>query len=430
MNSSRRFLLAAAASFAVLPAQNCTDNQYGLYLVNSQGVVAPTNAGEYQFATDAVYLAFDPALPTGLYYVQVTDPVGNGDEVLSTNDPQDRFVQVTNNAGVISLSLPLTNGNNPPVFGLGLNGIGQSILLQPFRSSLDEPCRFKAWFGDSPLLTPGYETNPYLLEGGFDPVNNRCRVRSYASFNIGDGSGNDVFGLVFLDADHDGIHDAGETGVPGVEIHLTNGVTTLQQTTGNDGGYRFVDVAHGTWTVELVLGPNSPYNATTPSSRVVLVHDCADVGVADFGVAPRQLACNGHTIGFWRNNHGKALVTNLGILAVLPALHLVNASGQYVSPATVTAWATWLQGANATNMAYMLSAQLAAMYCNVAAGFVDSQCLVNGGSLGIVSIQSLMQQAILSLAAHPYTPSGSPFRAQQQALKNALDAANNNQNWL
>jgi hypothetical protein len=41
-----------------------------------------------------------------------------------------------------------------------------------------------------------------------------------------------------------------------------------------------------------------------------------------------------------------------------------------------------------------------------------------------------MQQAVASLAVYPNTPSGHPQRAAQEALKNALDAANNNQNWL
>ena len=76
--------LTAASFLAALPAQNCTDNQFRLHLVNSQGIVAPstTNPGTgevtYHFATEAVYLAFDPALPTGTYYVHVTDPIGGG----------------------------------------------------------------------------------------------------------------------------------------------------------------------------------------------------------------------------------------------------------------------------------------------------------------------------------------------------------------
>ncbi len=41
-----------------------------------------------------------------------------------------------------------------------------------------------------------------------------------------------------------------------------------------------------------------------------------------------------------------------------------------------------------------------------------------------------MQRAVLSLIAHPYTGPCSPYRREQEILKNALDAANNNLNWL
>jgi len=78
----------------------------------------------------------------------------------------------------------------------------------------------------------------------------------------------------------------------------------------------------------------------------------------------------------------------------------------------------------------MLSAQLVAMWCSIAVGNVGGGALISDPVLGNVSIGSVVAQAIASLAAHPFTPSGSPFRAEQTALKNALDRANNNQNWL
>ena len=89
---------ALALLTATAQAQFCTDNQFRLILVNAQGIEAPTfldplnNEVTYQFDSEAVYLAFDPATPTGTYYVHVTDPIGNGDQVLSNNDPMDRFV--------------------------------------------------------------------------------------------------------------------------------------------------------------------------------------------------------------------------------------------------------------------------------------------------------------------------------------------------
>ncbi len=434
MNSAYVSLLAAVVIGASLPGQNCTDNQFRLYLVNSQGVEAPnvinpaTGTYSYTFTTQEVFLAFAPTLPSGTYYVHVTDPIGGPDEVLSTNDPLDRFVAVANNAGVITLSLPFTNGGTPPVFGLGLNGIGQSIRLAPFHSSLNEPCQFKAWYGDCWDLSNGPQ-NPYLLVGGFNSTLGQCCVRSYSDFHIGSGSGSDVCGVVFNDANGNGVRDAGEGGVGGLHVELGNGGTPQSATTAGNGSYCFLALAQGNYTVTLQLGTGSGYVVTTPASVAVVVNDCANHEV-NFGVRHPALACNGHTIGFWRNPNGLPLVSQYGILATLPGLCLVNASGQHVAPATLSSWAAWLQAANATNMAYMLSAQLAAMHCNVLVGFVNPNCVANGGTLGNITIANLMQQAITSLCAHPYTPSGSPFRAAQEALKTALDRANNNLNWL
>ena len=78
----------------------------------------------------------------------------------------------------------------------------------------------------------------------------------------------------------------------------------------------------------------------------------------------------------------------------------------------------------------MLSAQLLAMHCNVINGFVDPNCMIHDSCLGNITISELMQRSIVSLMAHGYTPPGSPWRAEQQRLKNALDDANNNRNWL
>jgi hypothetical protein len=347
--------------------------------------------------------------------------------VLSSNDPMDRFVAVQNNAGVISLSLPFTNNQTPAVYGLGLNGVGQSILLQPFGTNPNEPCRFKAWYGDDWDLTNGSE-NPYLLRGGFSTTLGRCAVRSYEAFRIGDGTGSDVAGDVFLDANRDGDRDAGENGLAGWQVRLVTGSTSVLATTDQNGHYVFADVTAASYTVELVLSPG--YIATTAGQFAIEVCSCGNVAVGDFGVAPQMMNCEGHTIGFWRNRNGLALVQQHNILATLPALYLRNLCGQHVSPGTLSAWRCYLQNANSWNMAYMLSAQLAAMHCNVMAGFVDPNCMIHDCHLGNITIGELMQRSILSLMAHGYTPVCSPWRNEQARLKTALDNANNNRNWL
>ena len=134
-------------------------------------------------------------------------------------------------------------------------------------------------------------------------------------------------------------------------------------------------------------------------------------------------------------------------LAFLSSLNLRDATGSNFDPVsynslpTNTAFRPWILGANAVNMSYMLSAQLAAMELNVEAGYVSGSSLVYAPGLipyaipgltptGFISINDLMTAANSALGVDGYTPAGDPNRAVQGALKNVLDAANNNKNFL
>ena len=157
-------------------------------------------------------------------------------------------------------------------------------------------------------------------------------------------------------------------------------------------------------------------------------------------------AGGGLTLGFWSNKNGQALVTsNTGNVSVcgapLPAsdlawlvsLNLRDGAGNNFDPATYAAFRTWILSATATNMAYMLSAQLAAMELNVLNGKVNGSAIVyapgTGGS-DFKTVCQLMTLANTELGLHGSVLSGSPFRTYQEALKNALDRANNDQNFV
>ncbi|MBL8754054.1 MAG: carboxypeptidase regulatory-like domain-containing protein [Planctomycetes bacterium] len=427
-------LAATAALTANAAAQFCSDNTYKLHLVTANGTPLPTafdpvvQETTYLASNENVYLAFDPLLPSGTYYVHVTDnPIDGFDQVLSQNDPLDRFVSVTNTNGVITLSLPFTNNNTPAVFGQGLNGQGMSIRLSPFSAPTYSTCRFKAWFGDNWDLSGG-PANPYLLAGGLHPQTNQCSVRSYEGFRIGDGNGSDVTGLVFLDSDRDGVRDAGEGGLANWSVQLTTGTTSVNAVTDSTGAYTFPNVAAGEYTVQVTV-PGT-HVATNATSHSIEVCECADVQVLAFGAALQCLPCNARTIGYWRNCHGLQKVVQYNILPTLPALGIVNQCGQRVAPGSTHSFRCWIQNANAWNMAYMLSAQLTAMHCNVMVGFVHPNCVIKDPCLGTMTIAQLMQQSVASLLAHPYTPPCSAARAQQTLLKNALDRANNNRIWF
>jgi len=433
--SNRILALAAITLIAsTASAQFCSDNTYPIHIVDVAGNELPKsfdpaiNQNSFLVPTEEVYLAFDPNLPTGTYYVHVTDtPIDGMDEVVSENDSMDRFVHVENNAGVITLTFPFSGNPANNTLGTGLNGAGQSLLLNPFRASQFSQCRFKAWYGDVWDLTNGPE-NPYLLAGGMNPMTGGCAVRSYDNFTIGDGSGSDIKGVVYNDANSNGSQDSGEAGLEGWTVNLVDSTTTVSVVTDGNGNYSFDNVGEGSFTVELVV--QTGFNATTSSSNAIEACACADKDGGDFGVAQSALACEARTVGYWRNRHGRAKVCEYNILPLLPALCIVNQCGQYVCPANIRQYTRWMRRARSWNMAYRLSAQLVAMHNNVVVGYVDPNCVINDPCLGVMTIEQLLTQAVASLCANPFTPPCSgPARWQQRKLKNALARANRNRIW-
>jgi hypothetical protein len=113
---------------------------------------------------------------------------------------------------------------------------------------------------------------------------------------------------------------------------------------------------------------------------------------------------------------------------------LRDGAGNNFDPTTYTAFRTWLLNATATNMAYMLSAQLAAMELNVLNGKVNGSAIIyapgTGSPSDFKSVCDVMSAANIELGLHGLVLSGNPNRAYQEALKNALDRANNDQNFV
>ena len=78
--------------------------------------------------------------------------------------------------------------------------------------------------------------------------------------------------FVWVDTDKDGVQDAGEPGIPGVVVTITNadgtpvtdvnGVPVTTTTTDADGGYTFGDLPPGTYTVTVVSGVPAGYDPT------------------------------------------------------------------------------------------------------------------------------------------------------------------------
>jgi hypothetical protein len=172
---------------------------------------------------------------------------------------------------------------------------------------------------------------------------------------------------------------------------------------------------------------------TTPN-RVVITSGGPDA-VIEFGNLCLG-AGGGLAPGFWSNKNGERLVGS-DDLAMLRALNLKDAKGKNFDPVKYSAFKTWLQrSAAADNMAYQLSAQVAAMALNVFNGKVNGDALIyapgttGANSLGFATVTAVISEANTELGLHPLTPPGDRERAYQETLKTALDKANNNQNFV
>jgi len=157
-------------------------------------------------------------------------------------------------------------------------------------------------------------------------------------------------------------------------------------------------------------------------------------------------AGGGLTLGFWSNKNGQAL-ESASDFTNLTALNLAKANGAAQDftgslSQNKTALNSFLLNANATNMANMLSAQLAAMYLNVVHGFVSGSAVLYVGNQpagctipvvnGEITVSALITDANLELGAPGgnLTVASGQQRTCEEFKKTALDNANNNKNFV
>jgi hypothetical protein len=351
---------------------------------------------------DDVYLDGGPAspngpgLPDGSYYVKVTEPDGTllGTSIGSGNDTPAH----------------VTDGEFDQCYQLS------AIVI---RASDSQP-------GYDDTTNPGGEYKVWVCQ---DAEFSRCKTDN---FKIEENASSAELHIIkFYDVDADGIND-NETEIEGWEFRIQDDIDWIRFT-----------------PIDIVLDPDdylvtefdpleSNWIHTTPTSVNVTLESGDDVTL-EFGnvcLGPG----GGRTLGFWSNKNGQSVMNDGGTLApelaLLSGLNLRNGSGANFDPSTYVQFRSWLLNATATNMAYMLSAQLAAMELNVEATFVSGGSLIycpgatSANVNGFASVNAIMSEANTELGLHGLTLSGSPDRAYQETLKDCLDDANNNKNFV
>ena len=349
----------------------------------------------------AVYLDGGPAhtgaagLPDGSYYVRVTDPDGT---VLGTSV-----------GALVEKPVAVSGGEFTACVQLSAILIRPDVLTVGYNDTGNPGGEYKVWvssvstFDNDSTKTDNFKVKAPVVPG--PPPQATLRVKKY------------------YDANTNGVRDPDEPYITGWKVEIVDTIDLIRFTP------VVVVVDPDDYTVTEFAPLETNWLPTTdPSVDVTLVAN--DDKTVEFGNVCLG-AGGGLTLGFWSNRNGQALF-GADDLALMVGLNLRNANGTAFDPASYTAFRTWILGASATNMAYMLSAQLAAMELNVLNGKVTGTALIyapgatSANALGFASVTDIMAEANASLGANGLTIGASATRTYQEALKTALDRANNN----
>jgi len=395
------------------------------------GAIFTTDAGCQQIngniydSKDAVYLNGGPVhnqnLTDGSYFVQVTTPDGATVLGTSVGSPDSETPAIVSQGSFAScLQLSKIVGN------IVVAADGTTSWVAGYNDTTNPGGVYKVWVSSAKDFAPSCsKTDNFKVNTtGTTPPPQTV-----------------IFGHKFYDHDTDGENDD-EAPIPGWKVVLIAPDGTSSTTfTDADGAYKFIVAADGsTYPVEELPVPPGFYPAgtwlnTTAVSQAV-TSDGGNYEV-DFGNVCLG-AGGGLTLGFWSNKNGQTTMATgpggmSGELALLAGLSLRDAREKDFDPTTYASFRTWILGATATNMGYMLSAQLAAMELNVLNGKVSAGSQVyspssaKANAAGFVTVGMLMTEANEQLAMHGCPVlDGDPDRAYLEALKTALDKANNN----
>ena len=380
-------------------------------------------------------------IPNGLYFFKVTDP--NGSTLLSTDPIQCRAVLVINNR-VYGTDHVLCSH---PEGTLDTANNSLPVELFPFNDTPNAGGEYKLWLSPDPTFpNNNSKTDNFKIRNTPPPVH-----KTYT-----------LSGCKFYDADTNGVRGPSEVTIPGFEIIITiDGMADDPIFTGSDGCYSRSGVPQDArFRIEEVI-PSSNWHQTAPnfmdpepnvykgfadSPPAVCAepdsngNQVCTIGNLDFGNYC-ELTPGGHTLGFWSNKNGQALETAADFTR-LNGYNLRNANGtdkDFLGALTAnrSALNSWLLGANASNMAYMLSAQMTATDLSVAHSFTDATVYVDG--LRNVADEIAYANSLLAnpIAGGPFagqnggvTILSTPLRAEQGRVKTILDQVNNGASFI
>lgn len=398
----------------------------------SQEQISQSRNGNIYDNKGDVYLNGGPqncgpaGLDDGDYYFQVTNP--GGSLLLSSDAVSERRVTVL--GGVITAYDGTTHGT-----GVGpCNSV--TVQLIPYGDTDNNGGEYKVW------MTPveAYDSSATSGTFGFADADSKTdNFHLRASFVCPPDHPDcqqqpSVTGLKWYDANTDGVPDSGKVGIAGWKIVNTGPNSTTVTYTDGSGNYAFTNLDSATtYTISEVLA-NPSWIATTATSGSVTTGSGGNTPDPNFGNVCLG-GGGGLTLGFWSNKNGQALF-GADDLALMVSLNLRNANGSNFDPTSYSAFRTWILNATATNMAYMLSAQLASMELNVNNGFVSSSALIyapgtnSANAAGFASVGAIVAEANTELGVRGTAFAGDSWRSYQEALKNALDNANNNRTFV